>query len=240
MGSLQRDGFKVIKAPEILDEVHILREFILKNISDRIHRQINIPARWEEFILRYKYYESLHASIKNKENRIFTEQQAHYVKKSSICKIVAENIGNFMVSQEELSRYPEFTWRLVRPNEPSDIGPLHADRWFWEVNKAWGNIYPNNFKRTKVWIPIESEKDKNGLRILRYSHQDVCRYTYKVHCHKYKNKPVINLPPNDDELELIDIEPGSLLIFDDNLIHGGALNKGCYPRISLEFTCIQF
>ena len=121
----------------------------------------------------------------------------------------------------------------MRPNEPSDIGPLHADRWFG-INKAWGNIYPNNFKRTKVWIPIESERQK-WIKNFRYSHQDVCRYTYKVHCHKYKNKPVINLPPNDDELELIDIEPGSLLIFDDNLIHGGALNKGCYPRISLNY-----
>src|SRR4051794_19999445 len=27
--------------------------------------------------------------------------------------------------------HDELNWRLVRPNQPSDVGPLHADKWFW-------------------------------------------------------------------------------------------------------------
>src|SRR5689334_11123921 len=28
--------------------------------------------------------------------------------------------------------HDELNWRLVRPNQPADIGPIHADKWFWD------------------------------------------------------------------------------------------------------------
>ena len=31
----------------------------------------------------------------------------------------------------------EVYWRIVRPNEKLDVGPIHADRWFWEINKDY-------------------------------------------------------------------------------------------------------
>jgi len=45
----------------------------------------------------------------------------------------------------------EVYWRLVRPQETNDVGPLHADAWFWEA--GWQTIH-KGMERVKDWIPI--------------------------------------------------------------------------------------
>jgi ectoine hydroxylase-related dioxygenase (phytanoyl-CoA dioxygenase family) len=45
---------------------------------------------------------------------------------------------------------------------------------------------------------------------------------------------------NDNELKPILVEtiPGQAVVFNDLLLHGGALNKGELSRVSLEFTML--
>ena len=69
--------------------------------------------------------------------------------------------GEISISDEENLGYGNIYWRLVRPNEFSDIGPIHRDSWFWELNKNFPR--PNfPFQRIKVWIAIETEAGKIG------------------------------------------------------------------------------
>ena len=51
-------------------------------------------------------------------------------------------------------------------------------------------------------------------------------------------KPVLCM--NSDEISPILVEtiPGQAVIFNDQLLHGGALNKGKFTRVSLEFTLL--
>ena len=39
-------------------------------------------------------------------------------------------------------------------------------------------------------------------------------------------------------LVLLNTEPGDSVVFNDNLIHGGAINKGLKCRVSVEFTML--
>ena len=37
-------------------------------------------------------------------------------------------------------------------------------------------------------------------------------------------------------MQLLNIEPGTLVVFHDRLLHGGAFNTGATTRVSAEFT----
>ena len=39
-------------------------------------------------------------------------------------------------------------------------------------------------------------------------------------------------------MQLINTKPGNIILFNDNLIHGGALNTGKNTRVSTEFTLL--
>ena len=49
-------------------------------------------------------------------------------------------------------------------------------------------------------------------------------------------KPVILNDKKELNPKLIARSPGETIVFDDSLLHGGAINKGKKSRISLEFT----
>ena len=51
-------------------------------------------------------------------------------------------------------------------------------------------------------------------------------------------KPILLNSLDKIETKLIQTKPGDVIIFDDNLLHGGALNKGKNTRVSIEFTMI--
>ena len=52
------------------------------------------------------------------------------------------------------------------------------------------------------------------------------------------NKPKLISPLSKFNPKLIDAIPGNSIVFNDKLIHGGALNKGSKCRVSVEFTMI--
>ena len=76
------------------------------------------------------------------------------------------------VSDEDNLGRPNIYWRLVRPQEKGDIGPLHRDSWFWELN----DDFPTpkyDFYRLKVWLPIFTEIGLNGLLLEPFSQKRV-------------------------------------------------------------------
>ena len=52
-------------------------------------------------------------------------------------------------------------------------------------------------------------------------------------------KPVLLDKEDSFEMTLVNTLPGESIIFNDNLLHGGALNLGLKTRISTEFTILQ-
>ena len=52
-------------------------------------------------------------------------------------------------------------------------------------------------------------------------------------------KPILLDKESSLNMTLINTLPGETVIFNDNLLHGGALNKGLNTRVSAEFTIIK-
>ena len=146
-------------------------------------------------------------------------------------------IGNFIISDEESLGYGNLYWRIVRPAEQNDIGPVHRDAWFWEINDEYGMDREEYNKRVKIWISIVTENGKNGLMVEKYSHKrkDIkwegeMRYGLK--------KPVLLTEEKELKMRLLKTNPGDAIIFDDELLHGGHINNGEKTRVSMEFTAL--
>ena len=73
-------------------------------------------------------------------------------------------------SDEDSIGRPEIYWRLVRPNKLNDVGPLHADSWFWNLNNK------KKDKRFKLWVPIHCEINNTGFRYVPNSHVKKWKY----------------------------------------------------------------
>ena len=177
-----------------------------------------------------------HAALWGKTTRVLSASFFDWFKKSAFFNTLKEIFGLFEISDEENLGWPNIYWRLVRPNEASDIGPIHRDAWFWELN----NNFPLPdfpFHRVKVWIPIYVEPGANGLLVEPFSQQRNDIRWNEEERHGI-NKPVLLM--NDNELKPILVEtiPGQAVVFNDLLLHGGAVNKGELSRVSLEFTML--
>ena len=103
-----------------------------------------------------------HSCLWAKSNRILPRSFVHQFLQTEFSQNLRSLFGSFDISDEECLGYPNIYWRLVRPNEPADVGPLHRDSWFWELNSSFTKpAYP--FLRYKVWVPIFTELGLNGL-----------------------------------------------------------------------------
>ena len=146
--------------------------------------------------------------------------------------------------------------RIARPHEKLDTFPAHADAWYFSNYKEiadvalrysgekctqleWTKDDHNgvNFDVIHIWIPIYSEPGLNGLLVAPGSHLKSWNYR-KVKNGKFSSKfPKFQLSDGEDVvLKLLDVDPGDVVIFHDNLIHQGALNKGFETRVSLLFN----
>ncbi len=143
---------------------------------------------------------------------------------------IREQVGpSAVISHDELN------WRLVRPNQPTDIGPVHADKWFWDAGYGYGSM-PVGFDRFKVWIAIYTEPGANGLLVKSHSH----RREWKHHFEEKDGvrKPVFDENPDEIGMELLPIGAGGMVMFHDELLHGGVVNRGATCRVSVELTVL--
>src|SRR5262249_58299514 len=93
----------------------------------------------------------------------------------------------------------DLMWRVVRPGQPSDVGPVHADKWFWDAGN--GSI-PADHGRFKVWIAIHTEPGLNGLSIKPGSHKSD-RWRRHFETRHGKLKPVLDESVEELAMQLL-------------------------------------
>lgn len=172
-----------------------------------------------------------HGSVWLKSARVLPQAAIDKIRKMSLFKKLESVYGKFDMADEENVGREGIYWRLVRPNEPADIGPLHADAWFWALGHG---ITPPGFRRVKVWVAIYCEPGKSGLRIVPNSHQK--RWPYWSEERHGFMKPCFDEAMVDLPIKLAMTAPGKAIVFSDLLLHGGAVNTGYRTRVSVEFT----
>jgi hypothetical protein len=172
-----------------------------------------------------------HARIWPKAERIFSPEAVALVRRTSLVRALEAELGPFVISDEEGLGREEIYWRLVRPMQSADTGPLHADRWFWDLGHGQT---PQGCQRLKVWVGVICEPGRSGLRLVPGSHLRDWRYHGELR--EGFMKPVI-----DEDVEalapvLVETRPGQAVVFHDKLLHGGAMSRGQLTRVSFEFT----
>lgn len=217
------------------DELDRVRELIKDQWRDRLQQVA--PEQVESFVERgiERYHELSHlvdhSSIWPKKERILPPTAVAEIRQMSLFKYLESEFGKFDISDEEEVGYEEIYWRLVRPHATTDVGPIHADEWFWKLGHG---IAPVDKQKVKVWIAIYCQPGLSGLRVAPGSHNQ--KWPYHGELRDGITKPQIDLKEEDIPLEFFKSEPGEVIVFNNNLLHGGAVTRCDLTRVSLEFT----
>lgn len=171
-----------------------------------------------------------HGSIWPKSTRILNQDAVTEIRSMSLFQRLEDEFGYFEISDEENVGHEEIYWRLVRPNSPTDVGPLHADAWFWDLGHG---VTPSGCKRVKVWIAICCTPGKDGFKFVPGSHKH--KWPYHGELKDGITKPKIGISEKELNVEIFKSQQGEAIIFNDQLLHGGAVGKN-ETRVSLEFT----
>lgn len=220
------------------EELGLVRNFIRVQWLYRI--QLLAPKRVAEFDrVGIEHYQKLahlidHSEAWPKTARVFPREVIRLMLQKPFFQQLATDFGEFEVSDEEGFGWPNFYWRLVRPGN-SDVGPIHSDKWFWDLGHGTMPDYP--CERVKVWIAIYTAPGKNGLLVIPGSH---LREDWKWHAEERfgMKKPVFDENPEELDVQLIETRPGQAVVFHDKLLHGGAANKADTCRVSIEMTLL--
>lgn len=181
-----------------------------------------------------------HNLLWTKERRLLPQTVVERISSLRFMKILRQEFGSFSISNVVYgdtvdTNHREIYWRIVRPNAPEDVGSIHADRWFHNAVRSSTRLFPQDTETVKIWVPIYCEPGKNGLLVIPDSHLREWNYTYV-------NKGGRQKPELRESVEsmaqLVDTKPGTLLIFNEKLLHGGAINKGSSTRVSVEITLV--
>ena len=184
----------------------------------------------------HKYAKQIdHSKIWTKSCRTLAAKNLSEIKKLSFFLTFKRYFKKIKFSDEEKNGYGIINWRIVRPNCKKDLGPLHSDKWFWDIDKSKKRNYkiPIGMRKVRCWISLWSHK-KYGFKLVPYSQNKI--FNYKVEHRHGRNKPVFNEKKFNIKPISIDSTPGNLIMFNDNLIHGGCLNNSKQTRVSMEFT----
>ena len=121
----------------------------------------------------------------------------------------------------------------VRPGKKNDVGPIHADSWFWKANNV---RVKKGFKTLKFWMML-SENCKQGLGVVPYSHLNKNWYydiVYKDGIYKPNFKVQKNTFNYDPKI--LKTNTRNYVLFNYDLLHYGAINTTNVTRCSLEMT----
>ncbi len=215
--------------------------------SDRVKRLIE--TQWQQQINRHarehaaafaelgieRYHKQAHlvnhSVLWPKASRILPRDAVEEIRSMSLFRQLTDAVGEFQISAEDGSLWEEIYWRIVRPHEPSDVGPLHADRWFWDLGHG---TTPTGRERLKVWTAIVAEPGLSGLRVVPGSHLRDWRYHGETR--DGTTKPQIDEDENELNPQLLPTGAGDAVVFHDRLLHGGVVGTGLLTRVSIEFT----
>ncbi|MCY7294459.1 phytanoyl-CoA dioxygenase family protein [Alteromonas sp. a30] len=196
----------------------------------------------------HRVYQSTHfdhGSVWRKSARVLGPLAVAQVQQLQFYQTLTQHLGEFLVSDEEGFGWPGIYWRLVRPGA-SDIGPVHADKWFWDLGHGTmpgepDEYYmpgePDEYYRLKIWMSLYSQPGKSGLRVVPSS-QKSDEWRYHGEERGGMTKPVLDEKEEDLDLVGLPLGAGGFVVFHDKLLHGGMPNLGDDSRVSLEFTML--
>jgi len=227
------------------EELQIFRELITDHWLTTIHKFYpNLSEEAKK--LGIENYHQIsgkveHNKIWPKTSRVLPQHSVDIIKKLPFFFKLKEEFGDFTISDiydtEQHYGHEEIYWRLVRPNVSSDIGPLHKDKWFHGAFNGGYGMFTEDVVTLKVWIPIYCEAGKSGLSLLEGSH--LREWPYHIEILDGLPKPIPDEDLSNVGACLISTEPGNLLIFHENILHGGAINLGTKTRVSAEITLVM-
>jgi hypothetical protein len=216
------------------EELEVLRTLIREQWLERIREVApDLVGQFEVFLMD-SYHELVHLIDHRdtwpKLERILRQHAVDQIRQLPTFKKLADEFGEFTISDEENLGRENIYWRLVRPNSPSDVGPMHADQWFWDLGHG---STPDGMLRVKIWIAIYCEAGKSGFRLVPGSHLQ--NWPYHGEFRDGITKPVIDVSDDDLNIQIFNSKPGKAIVFNDKLLHGGVVG-GNLTRVSLEFT----
>ena len=225
----------------------------LPKIDQNIHQTIsqNIESTLKDLlkqnnIFYYQDTESLYEVYKFISNKkwinLFNKKTRTLRKEFSlpISKYFSSYLENILNSRIEISDdlmqgFPTLSFRIVRPSQIRDVGSLHADQWFIDIGVQPKRNLNLKSQLIKFWMPINVEHQTSNLLIIPDSQKNKDKYKYHVVDTKNGSKPIIKNDVPKEEIFMIKNKNGVPVIFNMNLIHGGALNKSKECRVSIEF-----
>ena len=219
-----------------------------RRINSQIHKKLNAVNEdvtkhlYPDFDYLNDYHKISntmnHKKIWSKNNRLLSEEDTEwFMNTASIQRLFKEQKTDLVSDEEKISRF-NFYWRLTRPLVAEDVGGLHRDEWFWILNDNFG-YKVKNIERIKIWIAVQTEVGKNGLRVVPESHNKKDIEWEGVATNTIR-KPVLKSLIYNDSAVLLDTAPGEGVVFHDQLLHGGAINRGKKARCSIEFTLLRY
>jgi hypothetical protein len=238
------DGFSVdvkLRADELAE----LRRLTTKSWLEVIAKVApdNISKFEEVGIEEYHRLAHLidHAHVWTTDTRTFPTEVVEAIRSFSLFDLLAGECGEYRICTEmppfgDLGR-PRMNWRLVRPGNGTDLGPIHADYWFEAVLDGW-SPKPAETIKLKIWVPIYLEQGLTGFAYLPDSHRQPLAFTrkqlpegaYKPHFEE------ANLPI---PLKTLNTPSGTSVLFNYNLVHRGAnSNRATRTRVSMETTLL--
>jgi len=235
---ISENGFYVVDLMEEaeLDEIIeiVYEEFCLALKNNKVNNLLKSKrdlANYHKFDIDIN-----HGEFWSKSKRILGPSSLKRIFEMTFIRKLREILGEFRISNEEGVQSAEIYWRLVRPKNINDIGPPHADKWFWE-NMVLNDVVIENkkYERLKLWMPLYSELGVSGLQVEKKSH--LKEYDYLVNRVNGRIK-IESKDENKFSLEVLNLHPGQAVIFHDNLLHAGSLGEK-HTRMSLEFTILK-
>lgn len=183
----------------------------------------------------------LHRSLWPKPERVLGEAAVARIKALGFLDRIRQALGPFRIAEmvwdnRTTPGTEEVYWRLVRPEAADDVGPLHADSWFHETVNGGVGQFPPHEVTVKLWIALVTEPGRNGLLVVPDSH--VAGVGHSTVERDGTAKPQIGELPEGLQPVLVEATPGTIIAFNDRLIHGGALNLGSRTRVSAEITLV--
>lgn len=174
---------------------------------------------------------SNHSDVWTKRNRTLCNYHTTNITKLKYFRSLFDSLKLKYITDEQRLGYPNLYYRLIRPGD-MDIGSLHADSWFWQID---GHQLRPDSRRLKIWIPLLTAGQDAFLFIPR-SQNNPQKYRWEIIDSYGMKKPKL-ISAIDEPICSHGSKPGSPILFHDNLIHGGRpiLN---HTRVSIEFTIV--
>ena len=224
LSKINKKGYFILN--QFNKDLNTFRKEIEKNYFELLNNN-NLKKIDIENYHKIKVDDELHKKMWTRENRNFNED---LIKKSDLFKFLKSNLGELSFSKMVNDSQSDIFWRLVRPNK-MDVGSIHADIWFWDINK-W--TIPKDKECLKIWMLLSKNID-SGLGVIEKSHLKKDWVYYNVHKDGLY-KPEFDKNANNYITSDLLTPFGSAVFFDYRLLHYGIYNTSNFSRISLEFT----